>query len=1063
MTQRDRQASGGVFGTALAAPLGQPASNAATGPGLAAPPASLWEELFCNASPAQQQELLALAGQQGVLYAHQLPPPPNGSTGDRPRHLLNRLLAGQYRDLEPVRAAPIVATDPDLDESQRDAVAKALATLDVCLIQGLPGTGKTRVVVEIVAQAAARGERILLVAGTPAPVDRVLELVADRPGTCPVRCLGRDEALERLPVPVRALTLLERLHRLRDQSLPRARAEVTASEERCRRLHQDEAQWPGLRELAGQQQGLAERRAALDAARAGVAADVERAAATVEAAGQDEGGGAVFADALRAALRRRDETLARVADDLAKTQARLTEADQEQHGLREQFDGLAPLVEARKQGHWWSGVWWRSRLSGDVLARATELEACLQRVGTDLEALEQQQRGLLAEQEREQEQYAAERARLLDADCRRRHDKLDAREAAWRQDEQLLQGKWQAACRQLQPETPAPAAACTTAVEAARAAWQEARRREEERTAFARQWAACLEEAADTFTQRLPALCNLVAGTTTALPADPYFGDAATPRVGFDLLILEDADQVTEAEFLAMARRARRWVLVGQPAFATPAEATPAKAVRSTVLKPGLFQRLWQQLYCDPGRLPYAWVQETTGLCCQLRPLTAEQSQWLESEPLSDSPDIELRILAVPRSAPQLAEVIFPASMAVPQAKEYIFRELEELPVHAAGRSLRWVEDNERVVLSLGDGVAPGAVPVCLEPGVRELLHPEPAASDGRASRPASWRTCSVEFERGAGWHRQRAEEWVERHLGLRDMGRTARLDVPYRMQRDLALFLSDLLFEGEYRLPDRRSLAGASGLCPAVEEPGSAVEFVPVPPLQDNVRQGAGAMLSGQRSAHGRGRTAEAVHTAQPRRGGAGLELDLADVRHRDRLPSEFRAALPDAGLVNYLEAQAVVHTLEALAADPAVRAARPSVGVIALYAGQAALIRRLLQQSPAAAALDVTVDVPAGFRERESAIVLLSLTRSHSHRAVSFGDGPPALALALTRARTKLYVFGDVGTLARRSQWHNPLDHLDEAASAREWVIVSALLAYVQGKGRHAPLFQLHEGSQA
>jgi hypothetical protein len=1051
MTQRDRQASGGVFGTAPPAPPGS----------AAVPPAPLWEELFANATPAQQQELLTLARQQGVLYAHQLPPP-NGSSADRPRRLLNRLLTGPVPDLEPVRAAPGTPTDPDLDESQRDAVAKALATPDACLIHGLPGTGKSRVVAEIVTQAAARGERVLLLAPTAAPVDHVLELVAERPGLCPVRCLGRDESVEALPAGVRALTLLERLHRLRDQSLPRARAEVTAAEDRCRRLRQDEGRWPRLRELAGQRQELAGRHAALEAERAGVDAAVERAAAAVEAAGRGEAG-VPFADDLLAALRRRDEVLARVADDLAKTQARLTEAGQQQQRLKEELDRLAPLAEARKQRRWWSGPWWRSWFAGNVLARAAETEAGLGRARAELDALGEQQRGLLAEQEREKERYAAGRGRLLDADRRRRHGELEARAAAWRQDDQLLQGKWQAALRQLQPETPPPAEAAPAAVEAARTAWQEALRREDERTTFARQWAACLEEAADTFARRLPGLCNLAAATTMALPADPYFGDAAAPRATFDLLILEDADQVTEAEFLAAARRARRWVLVGQPTLAAPAGAAPAKPARPAVLKPGLFQRLWQNLHCDPRRLPYAWVQEPTGLCCQLRPLTAEQSQWLETEPLADSPDIQLRILAVPRSAPQLAEVIFPASMAVPQAKEYIFRELEELPVHAAGRGLRWVEDDERVVLRLGDGAGAGAVPVCLEPGVREMLYPESAASDGPVARPAAWRTCGVEFERGAGWHRQRAEEWVERHLSLRDSGRTARLDVPYRMRPDLALFLSDLLFESEYRLPDRRPLAGASGLSVG-EEAGPAVEFVPVPSLRDDVRQGAGMVLSGQRSAHGRGRTAQAVHTAQPpRRGGAGLELDLADVRHRDRLPSEYRAALPDTGLVNYLEAQAVVHTLEALAADPAVRAGRPRVGVIALYPGQAALIRRLLQQAPAAAALDVCVDVPAGFRERECRIALVSLTRSHSHRAVSFGDGPPALTVALTRAREKLYLFGDVGTLVRRSQWHNPLDHLDEAASAREWAVVSRLLAYVQGQGRHASLFQLREGSQA
>src|SRR5947209_5814899 len=102
MTQRDRQASGGVVGVAPAAPgVAHPA-----GSGPAAPALPLWEELFRGATPAQQQELLDLARRQGVLYAHQLPPSNNGSTADHARHFLNQLLAAQTGDLEPVRVAP---------------------------------------------------------------------------------------------------------------------------------------------------------------------------------------------------------------------------------------------------------------------------------------------------------------------------------------------------------------------------------------------------------------------------------------------------------------------------------------------------------------------------------------------------------------------------------------------------------------------------------------------------------------------------------------------------------------------------------------------------------------------------------------------------------------------------------------------------------------------------------------------------------------------------------------------------------------------------------------------
>src|SRR5439155_25355449 len=119
---------------------------------------------------------------------------------------------------------------------------------------------------------------------------------------------------------------------------------------------------------------------------------------------------------------------------------------------------------------------------------------------------------------------------------------------------------------------------------------------------------------------------------------------------------------------------------------------------------------------------------------------------------------------------------------------------------------------------------------------------------------------------------------------------------------------------------------------------------------------------------------------------------------------------------------------------------------GVVALHATQAELIRRMIQQAPALAksSVPIQVDVPEGFRQRECSVVVLSLTRSHHHRAVTFGDGPEALLLALTRARRRLIVIGDPSTLARRGQWEGPLDHLDEAAASRERELVLNLFPH-------------------
>jgi len=77
-------------------------------------------------------ELLALAQRQGVLYSHQLPAAGNGVPRDRGRQLLAQLLSGQTDGLEAVAALPVEVHDGGLDSRQREAVAKALHTPDLC-------------------------------------------------------------------------------------------------------------------------------------------------------------------------------------------------------------------------------------------------------------------------------------------------------------------------------------------------------------------------------------------------------------------------------------------------------------------------------------------------------------------------------------------------------------------------------------------------------------------------------------------------------------------------------------------------------------------------------------------------------------------------------------------------------------------------------------------------------------------------------------------------------------------------------------------------------------------
>src|SRR5262249_14733714 len=152
---------------------------------------------------------LTLARRQGLLYGYQLPAFANGTSADQPRALLTKVLSGRTEDLVPLHPPRVEVADTALDATQREAVAGALHTPDFFLLEGLPGTGKSRVVAEIIHQATRRGERVLLLAPTAAALDRALERVAACHTVCAVRCLERGEKPETLPVAVRALTYAE--------------------------------------------------------------------------------------------------------------------------------------------------------------------------------------------------------------------------------------------------------------------------------------------------------------------------------------------------------------------------------------------------------------------------------------------------------------------------------------------------------------------------------------------------------------------------------------------------------------------------------------------------------------------------------------------------------------------------------------------------------------------------------------------------------------------------------------------------------------------------------------
>lgn len=98
----------------------------------------------------------------------------------------------------PVEPGPLPPLDGGrpLNDGQQEAVRKALAAPDLCLIQGPPGTGKTTVIAEICLRMAMQGGRVLVASQTNLAVDNALSRLADRPAVRRLRLGAADKVDE---------------------------------------------------------------------------------------------------------------------------------------------------------------------------------------------------------------------------------------------------------------------------------------------------------------------------------------------------------------------------------------------------------------------------------------------------------------------------------------------------------------------------------------------------------------------------------------------------------------------------------------------------------------------------------------------------------------------------------------------------------------------------------------------------------------------------------------------------------------------------------------------------
>jgi len=903
----------------------------------------IWDDVFPALTPLESQRFLDLASDQGIFHPDE--PHEEHTIAEEFRSFLECL----FDPRRPFTPAPLPLLEPvtpfdhELDGPQRDAVARSLNVPDLLLLQGLPGTGKSRVITEIIRQHLARRQSVLFLGAEGRSVDEVLTRCQEAEVSTFVRLLLRDERPTG-PVSEKSSSHLRNARRAEmiQRALDGERKTVTGLEQ----LRQSLTTWEQIDHLAVKFERLTNEQTAL--AQENLSEAVHALAGTTEPEATCS-----FTQALRSL----EETTQRA---IAELDGRLTSARAERDRLsvamepvRAELQCFEEQERAGKSSRFWTRDFWKSRSNRTIAEQVAD-------VRTALDGMEQVHRDQIEVEEslslevtRLTADAANERNRLIDAEIQCRTEAIHQRNEALTAQIQSLRHELQTLSGEIGAGSICPDHAAS---QLGRANAQRCLDEQTQEADFARRWREYLESNHEVFLRRWRRSIPLVAGPIGSLFQDNWLADLPA----FDLLILEDAERLREPEILAAARRARRWILIGKP---------PAPV--SGGVRAELFSRLWDRLNHD------VWSQTDGRACCRMLPVSPADRTALERETVTDRPDVELLIRHADRETSELVEVRFGPANSMAEAFAFLLREMAELPWPGSLRTAEWSDTPQGPIVHFGKRAESSTKGVEVERGVR--IHAARTCLDGFA----------IAFTASEGWNRSQAEDWLAQRLRLVEAGRTCRLETNHRQTPAMAAWLNEAVH------PTGRYHADATS--------EGAIQFEPVPR-----RAPTGA-----------------------RRGGAGLEINLANVQHRELLPDDVEAVLPRQGYVNLLEAQAVVELLRRLPVDHKVAVSSP-------YPAQLTLLRRLLKNS------EIVVS-PEELPGRQVDILIVSLTRSHVSRAVTYGDDPSILTGLFNQPRCRIIFVGDPGSVARRAQWQGGIDHLNEEAGERERRWVNALMRFV------------------
>ncbi len=667
-----------------------------------------------------------------VTVSRSLNPPGTESCSTDPvaraRDCLHRLFSGLLGDdpLEPV-SIPLPGRRP----AEYHAASRALACTDLFAIDCSDRVVRERAIADV-ARAAAATERVLILSPDAAAADRLIELLGLHEPVSVLRALADDEnplrpnpALNRFTSAAAGNGRVERLRRESGEALERLEAELAAVEAAQSAL-------PDIRSVS-------ERIAALDRDIAEVTERHRAVEPEVLAEAESRPPATPYAEAMQRWRTDRDAVCGPLAAERDAFGAARAQKEAELAQERRRLD------EAGKRPGFFGRILGLSRVQTDTV----QLESRIQELETEVKNLAAKEAAKQAEHDAAEKRLGSERDKRVAAEVAARRVDLNGRLAALTLERDAAAARLAAWSRDVEkagiarPQPDVPLDRIAAGLDA---------RAEEVRTQLTTTRECCdgLRHRGHELARQFLMDAAVIVGTPGSLRCDPIF--TVLHEGAFGLLILDHAEELTQADFLDLAPLADRWLLAGDSGRGAQPRGNGLHPHRHAHPHPGFFKQVARRLDREP------WSLDGDRLVLRLVHLSPEQRRFLTCEPVIDVPEIELRVSGHDGDA-ALAEIAFPSDTSIADAKRFLVSQLGEVLLRPSGDP-HWHDDAGSLVACwpVPDSAAIAEEWVELEAGVQEKV----------SGAGIEAFTSAIAFDSASGWDRTRAEAWLDTHLPRR-------------------------------------------------------------------------------------------------------------------------------------------------------------------------------------------------------------------------------------------------------------------------------------------------------